>query len=225
MDGEQLTLKEDAGHGGIKIEKKYKVPFEMFEQSFKDFQKKYVYPLVIVQAAIYALVLALAVWRILQQQTFYYMFMAIALGMGISVFIRPKLTRRKVMLGVRGIENDVYRFRLYDDRITLLYLNTEKPAVKDTDESAPQETAAEKHGDESAQEETAAEKDGGTKVDLQDLDVIESAGETVLRFDNANFKVIEFDSYFMLYQTRAMYYTVPKFAFTDSEIEMLRAVV
>jgi hypothetical protein len=185
------------------IEKIYTVPYELFEKAFKDYQKNYVWKMALIQAVAWALLFVTCLIVISFRPLSYinYIIAGFAGAMAISAVIKPKITRAKLMFGIKGIENDRYRFRLFEDerKVTIkLLLETETENAEQN-----QEVKLEK------------EQDGFKKLESVEV------AETVLSLSDQAFVMREYDDYFMLFQTRALFYVLPKSAFDEGEKEIL----
>ncbi len=203
------------------IEKEYNIPLDIFNKAFTSFQKKFTYPRTYIMMACY---FAIMVWQLV----------SIARGQGravtaiiiatcaVAIFIswfNPKKIKRNLLDSIKEIETDLYKFKLYDDCISLLALSKEEIYSFDN----PQEND---------ELETVEDLDNDEKTDNEgNYDVFEGESQnktnekaTFLMLDNIYFSILENDDHYMLYQSKVMFYVVPKKDFSDAEILQMNEI-
>lgn len=178
------------------LEKQYKIPFDMFRDAFTAFQRKFVYPRSYVIMGILAVVIAVYAYFIVYggenvNRGLYCMIILFCLMMMAFQWINPRKIRMKLMEGVKEIEDDEYRLRIFPEYLEIGTI-------------LPPENAK------------AAESD-----DLFDDVPEEDFSGTRIHY-NKGLHVIEYPAFFMIYQQKSMFYVVPKAAFSEEELEMLR---
>ena len=178
------------------LEKQYKIPFDMFRDAFVAFQRKFVYPKSYAIMGILAVVIAVYAYFIVYggenvNRGLYCMIILFCLMMMAFQWLNPRKIRMKLMEGVKEIEDDQYRLRIFPE---YLEIGTILP---------PEDTKA-------------AESD-----DLFDDVPEEDFSGTRIHY-NKGLNVVEYPTFFMIYQQKSMFYVVPKSAFSEEELEVLR---
>lgn len=181
------------------IEKKrYSISYEMFDNAYTVFQKKYVYPRAYIMCGLLA---ALAVANIVNtiisgaNSIMSYLLVAACLALAAINIYNPRKVKRNLMQSISGIENDVYTLEVYNDKLTI---GTVLDPVEQRDEGP--EEYEEVFGDTGTQPE-----------DIQKSDI----------YINSTLRVTERAEYFMVYIKRSMFYVIPKHALTDDETNKL----
>ena len=187
---------EEAKTDGLLIEKQYKIPFEMFREAFKAFQRRFVYPRTYVIMALLLVVCGIYAWFIVNggenaNRTLYVMIILFCLIMIFFQWFTPRKARRNLMEAVREIEQDEYRLRIYPE-----YLEIGTILAPENEEAA----AADELFDDQPEEDFS-----GTRIHY-----------------NKGMHVDEYNDFFLIYQQRSMIYVVPKSAFSEEELEILR---
>ncbi len=106
------------------IEKQYKIPFAMFREAFTAFQKRFVYPrtylvmgLLLVICCVYGYFIAYGSEG--ANRSLYCMIILFCLVMMGFQWYTPRKVRRNLMEGVRQIEDDKYRLRIYPEYLEI----------------------------------------------------------------------------------------------------------
>lgn len=180
---------------GLLLEKQYRIPFELFREAFISFQKQFVYPKSYLTMAILALICVLYGYFVVtgsdSGRPLYCMVILFCMIMIAFQWYTPRKVRRNLMEGIREIEDDEYRLRIFPE---YLEIGTILP---------PGETA---HAEaDELFDDTPEENFSGTRI-----------------YYNKGMHVTEYGNFFMLYQQKTMFYVIPKKAFSDEELEILR---
>lgn len=181
---------------GLLLEQQYKIPFALFRDAFIAFQKEFVYPRTYAITGILALVIAVYAYFIINggenaNRGLYCMIILFCIVMIVFQWINPVKIRMNLMEGVREIEDDEYRLRIFPE---YLEIGTILP---------PEDKSAAASDD--LFDDTPEEDFSGTRIHY-----------------NKGMHVIEYPAFFMLYQQKTMFYVVPKTAFSEEELEILR---
>jgi hypothetical protein len=179
------------------LEKQYTIPFALFRKAFTAFQKRFVYPRNYAVMAILLIVSGIYAYFVVNgsesDRPFYCMIILLCLVLCAFQWYNPRKIRRNLMQGVREIEDDLYRLRIYRDYLeigTMLPEEALPEADRESDalfEDAPQENFT------------------GTRI-----------------YYNKDMRVVEYAEFFMIYQKKVMFYVVPKNAFSEQEQEIMR---
>lgn len=187
---------EETKTEGMLLEKQYKIPFELFREAFTAFQKKFVYPRNYIVMGVLFLVMCVYGYFLVYggenaNRGLYCMIILFCAVMLIFQWWNPKKIRRNLLEGVREIEDDEYRLRIFPEYLeigTMLPPETEGQAESDAlFDDAPTEDFS------------------GTRIHY-----------------NKGMHVIEYPGFFMIYQQKTMFYVVPKAAFSEEELEIMR---
>jgi hypothetical protein len=161
----------------------------MFGRAFNDFQKKYTYPRTYALMVIYSIIIISQIVSLAfgNQNVFSYVVIVLCIGLLFNAWFNPKKIRRNLLDSVKGIETDVYFFKLSEACISITSYAKEELSFQSED-------------------------------DIQTAVPSSERESTLLYLKNSYFSVVEKDDYFMLYQSKAMFYIVPKFAFSQQEL-------
>lgn len=178
------------------IEKQYRIPFDMFRNAFIAFQRKFVYPRTYAVMGILAAVIGVYAYFIVYggedvNRGLYCMIILFCAMLMTLQWVNPRKIRMKLMEGVREIEHDEYRLRIYPEYLEIgTILPPEDITQTETDalfEDEPEENFS------------------GTRIHY-----------------NHGMNVIEYPAFFMIYQQKTMFYVVPKPAFSEEELGIIR---
>lgn len=178
------------------LEKQYKIPFDMFRDAFIAFQKKFVYPKSYAIMGVLAVVIGIYAYFIVYggenvNRGLYCMIILFCLMMMAFQWINPRKIRMKLMEGVKEIEDDEYRLRIFPEYLEIgTILPPEDAKAAETDELF---------------DDVPEEDFSGTRIHY-----------------NKGLNVVEYPAFFMIYQQKSMFYVVPKSAFSEEELEILR---
>lgn len=172
--------------------KRYSIPFEMFEQAYTVFQKKYIYPRNYIMSALLAVV---AIGNIVNiaignSGTLGYVLVFACLALAAVNLYNPKKIKRNLLRSVKGIENDVYTLDIYSDKMVV------GTVLEPVSEEREPEEYEEVFGEVAVQEEILP-----TEV-----------------YINSSLLVTERRDFFIVYIKKSMFYIIPKNIFTDDEI-------
>ena len=181
---------------GLLLEKQYKIPFDMFRNAFIAFQRKFVYPKTYAIMAVLAVVIGIYAYFIIYggenaNRSLYCIIILFCLVMMAFQWMNPRKIRMNLMEGVREIEDDQYRLRIFPE-----YLEIGTILPPEDKEAA---------GADELFDDTPEEDFSGTRIHY-----------------NKGMHMIEYPAFFMIYQQKTMFYVVPKAAFTEEELEIMR---
>jgi len=178
------------------LEKSYQIPFMLFKKSFTAFQKKFVYPKTYLIMALLAVVIGIYAYFVINgdasQKPVYCTVILVCCVLIGFQWYNPKKIRRNLLVAVKEIEQDQYRIRIYPE---YLEIGTILP---------PEDSASDSDTDDLFND-TPEDNFSGTRI-----------------YYNKNLHVIEYSDFFMLYQSKTMFYVLPKSDFSEEELEILR---
>lgn len=195
MEEERIDNREENENEEKLIEsKRYSIPFEMFENAYTLFQKKYVYPRNMIMIA---LLLLLAVGNIInialgRSGTLSYVLVFACFALAAINWYNPKKIKRNLMSSIKGIENDIYTLDVLPDK---MIIGTVIDPVEN-DNSEPEEY----------------EKVFGEVKKLENIEKSEV-------YINNTLRVTERKDYFMVYIKKSMFYVIPKNVMNEEEIK------
>lgn len=181
---------------GLLLEKQYQIPFDLFRNAFIAFQRKFVYPKTYAIMGVLAVVIGIYAYFIIYggenaNRSLYCIIILFCLVMMAFQWMNPRKIRMNLMEGVREIEDDQYRLRIFPE-----YLEIGTILPPEDKEAA---------GADELFDDTPEEDFSGTRIHY-----------------NKGMHMIEYPAFFMIYQQKTMFYVVPKAAFTEEELEIMR---
>ncbi len=179
------------------LKKQYHIPYEMFRSAFIAFQKRYVYPRNYLLMAILLAIACLYSYYVVegteQQRPIYCMIVLVCVVLCAFQWYNPRKIRRNLMEAIRGLENDLYEFRLCPESLEIGTI---------------------------LEEEASSEEEQETDALFDDVPKENFSGTRI--FYSKALKVTEYSEYFIVYMVKSNFYVLPKTAFTEAEIELLR---
>ena len=194
------------------LSRSYHVPLSMFDDAFRRFQKKFVYPQNIFISVIFLAIAGVYVHAAIKDntQTLAYLLIVACLALVLVRWYRTFKLRRAVHDALKDVEQDTYELNVYEDGMVIRTKDAPQPEAP-----AEQEPAEE-----------PAEQEEKTGNGFQQLFPEESAQRdpvppTELPF-GTGMKLLEFPEYFMAYVVKQNFYVIPKKDFSDDEIAQLK---
>ena len=179
------------------LEKTYQIPYELFKKAFTAFQKKFVYPRNYLTMGLLAMIIAIYVYFIVidtTQASQRPMYFMIILVCAVLIAFQW-YNPRKIK---RNLLLAVKEIEQDQYRIRLY------PEYLEIGTLLSPETPGESQQD-SLFDDTPEEDFSGTRI-----------------FYNKNLHISEYDDFFMIYQTKTMFYVLPKTVFSEEEVEIMR---
>lgn len=183
-----------------KMQREYSIPFELFAKAFTLFQRKFVYPRCWIITAFLGAVIVFYVSAALQDpgNTLTYVLIFACLAVIFIQWYNPKKIRRQLLNAIKDLGDETYRLTVGEDGLTI---GTILPEPED----APEEDAEQESGD------------GFHDIFPEEPPQL---ADTVIPF-NKHVKIVESAEFFLVYQVRAMFYVIPKQAFSPEENRQL----
>lgn len=206
------------------LQRTYHIPLPMFQEAFRNFQKKYVFPKNIVITVILAVIAGVYIQAAVKDntQTMAYLLIVVCIAMILILWYRPLKMRRSLAEALKEIESDTYELTLYSEKLTI---RTEDAPQPETEQEVPEETSEDQKADAAPETETAPESQGDGFQQLFDekpAGAAEPIPATEIYFDG-NVKFLEYTEFFMVYLVKQNFYVIPKKDFSEDEISKLRA--
>ena len=184
------------------LQKQYYIPYELFKSAFTAFQKKFVYPRNYIIIAVLLIVSCIYAYFLVNgsdsDKPIYCIVILCCLLLSGFQWYNPRKIRRNLMLAVREIEHDQYKFTIYPE---YLEIGTILPPEDSSLNNKNLENIDNLFDDIPEEQENFS----GTRI-----------------YYNKGLHVHEYQEFFMIYQTKTMFYVVPKSIFSEEELEIMR---
>lgn len=183
------------------LEKEYSIPYEIFGEAYTEFQKKYVNKRSYILMGIFIALGLVYVWSAIKDpsNTLAYLLMVVCFAFAGINWYNPKRIRRTLMEGIKGLEDEKYRFELFESHIEISTIIPEKEDENDKENDINSELEEELFGDSP-----------------------DEVSESSKLYFNDRLKISEKDNFFILYQLKELFYVVPKSDFSAEELEIFR---
>ena len=202
------------------LERSYHIPLAMFDDAFRQFQKKFVVPMNFVVTVILLVLAGDFVYGAVKEptNTVAYLLVTICVALVLVRWYRMFKLRRSVHEALKEIEGDRYDLTVYEEGVVI---RTEAPTVM---EAAEAELSDETQSDEQKPAEEAekqTESGGFQQLFPEEPAEAEDAPPPTEIYFGRGVKLLEYPEYFMVYLVRANFYVIPKKDFSENEIQQL----
>lgn len=186
-----------------KLEKEYTVPPELFEKAYRSYQKKFIYPKSYIFMGLFLFLAADFIYAAVKQpeNTLVYLLIVICIAFAFREWHTPRFIRRRMVETVRDMGNVVYKIGIGDGFID----------ISTVDDG----TDDEENGD-NAEDELPEEDTDETVPEDQELP------EKTRINTKEDYKLLEYDEFFLLMQDKKVFYILPKKGFSEDELEIVR---
>lgn len=196
------------------LSRSYHIPLSMFDDAFRRFQKKYVYPQNILISVIFLAIAGVYVHAAVKDntQTLAYLLIVVCLALVMVRWYRTFKLRRSVHEALKDVEQDTYELNVWEDGMV----------IRTKDAPQPESPAEPEPAEEPAVQE---EKPGNGFQQLfpEEPAQRDPVPPTELPF-GTGMKLLEFPEYFMAYVVKQNFYVIPKKDFSDDEIAQLKQI-
>lgn len=195
------------------LTRSYHIPLAMFDDAFRAFQKKYVFPQNILLTAVLLAIAGVYVHAAVKDntQTLAYLLVVACVAIILVRWYRTFKLRRSVHEALKDVEQDTYELSVYDEGLVIRTKDAPKPAT----EEAPAEPEPE------APDTAEKPENGFQQLFPEEPADSEPVPPTELPF-GTGLKIMEFPEYFMAYVVKQNFYVIPKKDFSDDEIAKLK---
>lgn len=189
QDDEEIELKETL---------KYSIKFEEYEQGFKSFQQKYVYPKNIVFSIIFFIVILLYAQQIFidVKNGMSWILMGVCIAFVAILWYNPYKIRRNLMKSISEITEDEYKMEIYSDRV-IIYTITERPLEIEHEVDANDINAE------------LIVNENGELIEKSD-DFNNEIEPKTINFEYDLPEILEKKDMFIIYLKKQMFYIIPK---------------
>lgn len=217
----------------------YDVSPEETEKAFKLFQHKFQLKRCILFTLAYAIALALGanlIWTD-QSSIFGYVLVALATGMIASIWIKPRIARKRMIYTISQLNRETYVSSFYDDKIivstriiydeedkteTIALTGSQIVKIESDDDSDAQESDSrtKTDNDDARTEKAEAQTDNSEENDVPEKE--EQPEPTVISLTDDMYEVTEDNEMFITFLNRMLIYIYPKRCLDDEQINKLR---
>lgn len=189
----------------IKLEKIYSLSPDLFRDGFRAYQKKFVYPKSYLLMAVFLILALNFVYGAVNAPDNYlaYIMIVACLALMVREWFNPRRIRRIMTDTVRDIGTQQYKFTLADGFA---------------------EFSTIEHGNVENSAETTETSESSTELSTIQPENVENFNEpappSVIPAERL--RILEYDSFFLFLDGKAMFYIVPKDNFSDEEISLVR---
>lgn len=194
------------------LTRSYHIPLAMFDDAFRAFQKKYVYPQNILLTAVLLAIVGVYVHAAVKDntQTLAYLLVVACIAVILVRWYRTFKLRRSVHEALKDVEQDTYELSVYDEGLVIRTKDLPKPVEEATAEAEPE-----------APDTAEKTENGFQQLFPEEPADSEPVPPTELPF-GTGLKIMEFPEYFMAYVVKQNFYVIPKKDFSDDEIAKLK---
>ena len=186
-----------------KLEKEYTIPYDIFRDAYRDFQKIYVFPKSRIKTILFTIavfipvILRLAVFDDSSTTMIYfcYLLFVVFIALAFKSWFDPNKVRENLVKSVQALGEPVYRIGIGDGFIDISTISDDHSTDIEYDD--------------------AEENEEPVSDPLPEITHIKVTDE---------FMLYEYDQYFLIVPDVSMLYILPKKGFSESELETVRAI-
>ena len=178
-----------------KLEKEYKIPFEIFKKGYTAFQKKFIYPKTYIYTAIFIIIAVVFIAAVIEDKSQYiaYMLIVISVAMAVRQWYNPRKLRSELFDTVKAMGEPVYKIGVAKEYVDISTVNSNSVESKESEEASS----------------------------YDDEEQYELPEKTRIQIDN-NYDFLEYDEFFLLFSGKELFYIVPKSSFDEEELKIIR---
>lgn len=180
------------------LEKEYRISPEIFDKAYRSYQKKFVYPKSYIFIAIFLMLAADFVYAAVKapENRLVYLLIVICIALAFREWHNPKFVRKRLGETLRSMGTPVYKIGIGNGFVDIS--TVEEP-------------------------ETVSEENNDELCGLEDIpDEIDPLPEKTRITADQDFRLLEYDEYFLMIQGKAVFYILPKEGFSEAELEKIR---
>ena len=198
------------------LSRSYHIPLSMFDDAFRAFQKKYVYPQNLLLTVVLLAIAGVYVHAAVQDNTqiLAYLLIVACIAIILVRWYKTFKLRRSVHEALLDVEQDTYELSVYDEGMVI---RTKDAPGLEKETEAPAEPAPEQEAPDSKPE------NGFQQLFPEEPAEHDPIPPTELPF-GTGLKLLEFPEYFMAYVVRQNFYVIPKKDFSEDEIAKLKQI-
>lgn len=181
-----------------KLEKEYQISPEIFNKAYRSYQKKFVYPKNYIFMALFLILAADFVYAAVKtpENRLVYLLIVVCIALAFREWHNPKFVRKRLSETLKDMGMPVYKIGIGEGFVDIS--TVEEPETSDETEE---------------------------EYDPADIpDEIDPLPEKTRIAVNSDFKLLEYDEYFLLMQGKSVFYILPKEGFSEEELETVRKI-
>lgn len=181
-----------------KLEKEYQISPEIFDKAYRSYQKKFVYPKNYIFMALFLILAADFVYAAVKtpENRLVYLLIVVCIALAFREWHNPKFVRKRLNETLKDMGMPVYKIGIGEGFVDIS--TVEEPEVSDEKEE---------------------------EYDPADIpDEIDPLPEKTRIAVNSDFKLLEYDEYFLIMQGKSVFYILPKEGFSETELETVRKI-
>lgn len=181
-----------------KLEKEYQISPEIFDKAYRSYQKKFVYPKNYIFMALFLILAADFVYAAVKtpENRLVYLLIVVCIALAFREWHNPKFVRKRLSETLKDMGMPVYKIGIGEGFVDI-----------------------------STVEESETSDETEEEYDPADIpDEIDPLLEKTRIAVNSDFKLLEYDEYFLLMQGKSVFYILPKEGFSEAELETVRKI-
>lgn len=181
-----------------KLEKEYQISPEIFNKAYRSYQKKFVYPKNYIFMALFLILAADFVYAAVKtpENRLVYLLIVVCIALAFREWHNPKFVRKRLNETLKDMGMPVYKIGIGEGFVDI-----------------------------STVEESETSDETEEEYDPADIpDEIDPLPEKTRIAVNSDFKLLEYDEYFLLMQGKSVFYILPKEGFSEAELETVRKI-
>lgn len=181
-----------------KLEKEYQISPEIFDKAYRSYQKKFVYPKNYIFMALFLILAADFVYAAVKtpENRLVYLLIVVCIALAFREWHNPKFVRKRLTETLKDMGMPVYKIGIGEGFVDIS--TVEEPETLDEKEE---------------------------EYDPADIpEEIDPLPEKTRIAVNSDFKLLEYDEYFLLMQGKSVFYILPKEGFSEAELETVRKI-
>lgn len=179
-----------------KLEKEYQITPEIFDKAYRSYQKKFVYPKSYIFMTLFLILAGDFVYAAVKtpENRLVYLLIVVCIALAFREWHNPKFVRKRLNETLKDMGMPVYKIGVGDGFVDIS--TVEEPEISDEKEE---------------------------EYDPADIpDEIDPLPEKTRIVVNSDFRLLEYDEYFLIMQGKSVFYILPKEGFSEEELEILR---
>ncbi len=179
-----------------KLEKEYQITPEIFDKAYRSYQKKFVYPKSYIFMTLFLTLAGDFVYAAVKtpENRLVYLLIVVCIALAFREWHNPKFVRKRLNETLKDMGMPVYKIGVGDGFVDIS--TVEEPEISDEKEE---------------------------EYDPADIpDEIDPLPEKTRIAVNSDFRLLEYDEYFLIMQGKSVFYILPKEGFSEEELEILR---
>lgn len=179
-----------------KLEKEYQITPEIFDKAYRSYQKKFVYPKSYIFMTLFLILAGDFVYAAVKtpENRLVYLLIVVCIALAFREWHNPKFVRKRLNETLKDMGMPVYKIGIGEGFVDIS--TVEEPEISGEKEE---------------------------EYDPADIpDEIDPLPEKTRIAANSDFRLLEYDEYFLIMQGKSVFYILPKEGFSEEELETVR---